>query len=147
VGFYKSKPVVIDINASHKARGLVDRTPPTCAFCSTGLETHCPDRVSIVCSLFNIIRKLIIILLAFFTFQPTLGINQLPGGLAPYAIVPKNAIKYIPENLSLVAAVLTEPFSAAIHVCFHMTYFVQLTPVNVSKIKKCYSIGRRDYTT
>jgi len=47
----------------------------------------------------------------------TLGINQLPGGLSPYVIVPKNAIKYVPENLSLMAAVLTEPFAAALHVC------------------------------
>ncbi|CAG8454562.1 9251_t:CDS:2 [Paraglomus occultum] len=90
VGFYRSKPVVIEINASHKARGIADGTRIPCAFCSSGLETHCPDRI-------------------------TLGINQLPGGLSPYVIVPKNAIKYVPENLSLMAAVLTEPFAAALH--------------------------------
>ncbi|CAG8564442.1 6664_t:CDS:2, partial [Scutellospora calospora] len=96
VAIYQSKPVVIEINASHFARGINDEDH--CLYCKNGMSTQCPDRI-------------------------TLGINQLPGGLAPYILAPINAIVPIPDNLSLKEAILTEPFAAALHA-------VETTPPN-----------------
>ncbi|CAG8460420.1 4106_t:CDS:2, partial [Dentiscutata heterogama] len=96
VALHQSKPVVIEINASHFARGITNES--TCHFCNTGLSTQCPDRI-------------------------TLGINQQPGGLAPYILAPINAIVPIPDNLSLKSSILVEPFAAALHA-------VETTPPN-----------------
>ncbi|CAG8461103.1 13492_t:CDS:2 [Cetraspora pellucida] len=95
VAIHKSKPVVIEINASHFARGI---TSESCLFCKNGLPTQCPDRI-------------------------TFGINRQPGGLAPYMLAPINAIIPVPDNISLKAAILTEPFAAALHA-------VETTPPN-----------------
>ncbi|KAF0492699.1 threonine dehydrogenase [Gigaspora margarita] len=96
VAMHQSKPVVIEINASHFARGITNES--SCPFCKNGLYTQCPDRI-------------------------TFGINQLPGGLAPYILAPINAIVPIPDNLGLKASILTEPFAAALHA-------VETTPPN-----------------
>jgi threonine dehydrogenase-like Zn-dependent dehydrogenase len=87
VGLYKDKPVTVEINASHLARGI-DTT--TCSFCNNGMDTQCPERI-------------------------TLGIDRLPGGFAPWFLAPVNAIIEIPEGVSQSAATLTEPFAAALH--------------------------------
>lgn len=77
---------VVEINASHEARGV----PHDCAFCRAGLPTHCPARV-------------------------TLGIHDLPGGFAPCILAPVAACFEVPANVPDAAAVLVEPFAAALH--------------------------------
>lgn len=77
---------VVEINASHDARGVSD----DCAFCRAGLATHCPERL-------------------------VLGIHDLPGGFAPWMLVPVGACLPIPDNVPDSAAVLVEPFAAALH--------------------------------
>ena len=77
---------VAEINASHLARGLTT----DCPFCSQGLHTHCPERI-------------------------TMGINLLPGGFAPLVLVPTNALVPVPRSVSEKMAGLTEPFAAALH--------------------------------
>jgi D-arabinose 1-dehydrogenase-like Zn-dependent alcohol dehydrogenase len=54
-----SRRHVIEINASHRARGL----DTDCPFCAAGLATHCPDR-------------------------RVLGIHDLPGGFGPWVLAP-----------------------------------------------------------
>lgn len=77
---------VVEINASHHARGL----PDGCAFCRKGLHTHCPDRL-------------------------TLGIHDLPGGFGPWLLAPVDACIEVPASVPDSAAVLVEPFAAALH--------------------------------
>jgi threonine dehydrogenase-like Zn-dependent dehydrogenase len=82
--------VVIEINASHRARGLeVD-----CPYCQSkearSLHRHCPQR-------------------------QVLGIDRLPGGFGPLVLAPKNAIFAVPPSLPPDTAVLCEPFAAALH--------------------------------
>jgi len=79
------KPVVVEINASHTARG---HQIEACPFCASGLASHCPERV-------------------------TLGIDRLPGGFSPWLLAPERAILEIPETVDPLAAVLTEPLAAA----------------------------------
>ena len=55
VALDQGKPVVVEINASHKARGIDN----SCYYCKNDLDSHCPDRL-------------------------TLGIDRLPGGFSPY---------------------------------------------------------------
>ena len=58
-------------------------------FCKSGLSTHCPDRM-------------------------VLGIDRLPGGFGPFILAPIHAA--IPcKGLPSPAAVLVEPFAAALH--------------------------------
>lgn len=77
---------VVDINASHKARG---QKIEDCPYCCAGLENHCPERL-------------------------TLGIDRLPGGFSPYLLAPINALVPVPDNISPMAASFTEPFAAAL---------------------------------
>jgi threonine dehydrogenase-like Zn-dependent dehydrogenase len=77
---------VVEINASHAARGVAS----DCPFCSAGLPTHCPDRV-------------------------TLGIHDLPGGFGPWLLAPVAACIPVPANVPDSAAVLVEPLAAALH--------------------------------
>ena len=77
---------VVEINASHAARGV----DAGCAFCEAGLETHCPERV-------------------------TLGIDALPGGFGPWILAPVDACVPIPDEVSDDDAVLVEPLAAALH--------------------------------
>lgn len=77
---------VVEINASHEARGVASE----CAFCSAGLATHCPERL-------------------------VLGIHDLPGGFGPWILAPIEACLTIPDNVPDSAAVLVEPFAAALH--------------------------------
>ncbi|MEQ1631842.1 MAG: alcohol dehydrogenase catalytic domain-containing protein [Planctomycetota bacterium] len=77
---------VVEINASHTARGVSDE----CAFCRHGLPTHCPSRV-------------------------TLGIHDLPGGFGSYILAPLAACIEVPASVPDSAAVLVEPFAAALH--------------------------------
>ncbi|MDH5657326.1 MAG: alcohol dehydrogenase catalytic domain-containing protein [Spirochaetia bacterium] len=86
VGLYNDRYVTVEINASHKARGL----KTDCSFCNHGMDTQCPERI-------------------------TLGIDRLPGGFSPWFLAPQNAIIEIPEGVSTMAATLTEPFAAALH--------------------------------
>jgi threonine dehydrogenase-like Zn-dependent dehydrogenase len=80
------RPVVIEINASHMARGV----PSTCAYCAQGLPTHCPDRL-------------------------VLGIHDLPGGFGPWILAPRHSIIRVPRAIDARTATLVEPFAAALH--------------------------------
>ncbi len=81
----RGKRHVVEINASHAARGVSG-----CAFCRAGLPTHCPSRV-------------------------TLGIHDLPGGFGQWILAPKNSCIAVPDSVPDSAAVLVEPFAAALH--------------------------------
>src|SRR5690606_30245208 len=78
--------VVVEINASHRARGV----EAGCPFCDAGLATHCPDRL-------------------------VLGIDELPGGFGPFVLAPRDATIPVPDELPDRSAVLVEPFAAALH--------------------------------
>ncbi len=77
---------VVEINASHAARGLSNG----CPFCAGGLATHCPERL-------------------------VLGIHDLPGGFGPWLLVPEHSVLPIPDELPTETAALVEPFAAALH--------------------------------
>jgi threonine dehydrogenase-like Zn-dependent dehydrogenase len=79
-------PVVVEINASHAARGIA----AACAYCACGLPTHCPDRL-------------------------VLGIHDLPGGFGPWLLAPVGAVIRTPSVLSPRTATFVEPFAAALH--------------------------------
>jgi threonine dehydrogenase-like Zn-dependent dehydrogenase len=78
--------VVVEINASHVAR----RIATTCAYCTRGLESHCPDRL-------------------------VLGIHDLPGGFGEWLLAPVDAVIPLPSSLEGRAATFVEPFAAALH--------------------------------
>ncbi|HHI80994.1 MAG TPA: hypothetical protein ENK02_13585 [Planctomycetes bacterium] len=82
--------VVVEINASHRARGLDEDCPYCKAGDRGGLHRHCPER-------------------------QVLGIDRLPGGFGPWILAPKNALFAVPETLPPDTAVLCEPFAAALH--------------------------------
>jgi threonine dehydrogenase-like Zn-dependent dehydrogenase len=77
---------VVEINASHAARGL----ETDCPFCRAGLTTHCPDRF-------------------------TLGIDRLPGGFGPHILAPIHAVIPVPAAIPDLSAVVVEPLAAALH--------------------------------
>jgi len=79
---------VVEINASHEARGL--GAGAGCAFCRRGLGTHCPERL-------------------------VLGINGLPGGFSPWLLAPVGAVVPLPSAVTPLTAALVEPFAAALH--------------------------------
>lgn len=83
-----ARTVAAEINASHLSTGspLAD----ACPFCRQGLPTHCPDRL-------------------------TLGIDRLPGGFAPWILVPARNVTEVPGAVDSRACVLIEPFAAAVH--------------------------------
>lgn len=82
------QPVVVEINASHAARGLP--RDAWCAPCRAGMPSHCPDRL-------------------------VLGIHDLPGGFSPWILAPAGAILPVPAAISAPTATLVEPFAAALH--------------------------------
>lgn len=82
----EGRQYVVEINASHAARGVES----DCAFCDEALATHCPERL-------------------------TLGIHDLPGGFGPWILAPEAACLEIPAHVPDSAAVLVEPFAAALH--------------------------------
>jgi threonine dehydrogenase-like Zn-dependent dehydrogenase len=82
------RTVAAEINASHHATG--SPLAKDCPFCRLGLPTHCPDRL-------------------------TLGIDRLPGGFAPWILVPENNVVAVPAEVNAEASVLIEPFAAALH--------------------------------
>lgn len=77
---------VVEINASHLARGVRSE----CPFCAAGLHTHCPERI-------------------------VLGIHDLPGGFGPYVLAPVNAVIPLPDEIPSSAGVLVEPLAAALN--------------------------------
>src|SRR5262249_4937359 len=79
-------PVVVEINASHAARGI----DAGCAHCARGLATHCPDRL-------------------------VLGIHDLPGGFGPCVLAPIHAVLPVSASIAARGAVFVEPFAAALH--------------------------------
>jgi len=79
-------PVVIEINASHAARGVVT----ACAYCTGGLPSHCPERL-------------------------VLGIHALPGGFGPWLLAPTAAVLPLPADVTPRMATFVEPFAAALH--------------------------------
>lgn len=81
-------PVVVEINASHAARGLAHRG--WCPFCTRDLQTHCPERL-------------------------VLGIHDLPGGFSPWLLAPVESVVALPPAVSPATATLVEPFAAALH--------------------------------
>jgi len=82
-----NKPVLVEINASHKARGVDCKH---CPYCVNNMDIHCPERL-------------------------TLGIDRLPGGFSPYVLAPVNSIIPLPQSLNPLMASITEPFAAALH--------------------------------
>ncbi|MDJ0838621.1 MAG: alcohol dehydrogenase catalytic domain-containing protein [Acidobacteriota bacterium] len=86
VGEYGGRPVVVEINASHKALG---RGWEDCPWCASGWSSQCPERI-------------------------TLGIDRLPGGFAPWLLAPRHAVVPIPEGIDPLVAGLTEPLAAAL---------------------------------
>jgi len=82
------KAVAAEINASHHATGCP--LAEACPFCRQGLPTHCPDRL-------------------------TLGIDRLPGGFAPWILVPEHNVVEVPTTVGSDVSVLLEPFAAAFH--------------------------------
>lgn len=89
VGELEGRTVVVEINASHRARGL-EEAITECPFCNNHLETHCPERL-------------------------TLGIDRLPGGFAPWILAPQNGVHSVPDEVTPLQATLTEPLAAALH--------------------------------
>lgn len=87
IGEWNGEKVAVDINASHKALGHQSRQ---CPYCENGLPTHCPVRL-------------------------TLGINQLPGGFAPYFLAPAHGLHKAPSSWPVNNLTLIEPLAAAIH--------------------------------
>ncbi len=85
VGMKDGKPVVVEINASHLARGIADQDDPY----NSTMHTHDPRRI-------------------------TLGIDRLPGGFAPVLLAPVDAVIPVPDNVHPLVASLTEPFAAAL---------------------------------
>ncbi len=79
--------VVVEINASHAARGLA-RTD-WCALCRAGMATHCPARL-------------------------VLGIHDLPGGFSPWILAPVAAALAVPAAIDPATATFVEPFAAAL---------------------------------
>lgn len=77
---------VVEINASHQARGIES----DCPFCRAGLAKHCPERV-------------------------VLGIDRLPGGFGPWVLAPQHAVIRVPDEIPSETAVLIEPFAAALN--------------------------------
>lgn len=82
-----NRRVVAEINASHRALG---QDEIECVYCDHGLPTHCPER-------------------------RVLGIHDLPGGFGPFLLAPQKALLEVPSEISDAAAVLMEPFAAALH--------------------------------
>jgi threonine dehydrogenase-like Zn-dependent dehydrogenase len=78
-------PVVVEINASHRARGM----HVSCAYCERGLPSHCPERL-------------------------VLGIHDLPGGFGPWLLAPVNAILPLPSSVPPRVGSFVEPFAAAL---------------------------------
>ena len=85
--FPDGRRCVVEINASHRARGLADSG---CAFCDSGLDHHCPERL-------------------------VLGLHDLPGGFGRQILAPIHSIIPIADEIDDDVAVLLEPFSAALH--------------------------------
>jgi threonine dehydrogenase-like Zn-dependent dehydrogenase len=81
-------PVVLEINASHAARGLRERG--WCPHCTRDLPTHCPERL-------------------------VLGIHDLPGGFGPWVLAPVGSVVAVPAGVDAATATLVEPFAAALH--------------------------------
>ncbi len=79
------RPVVVEINASHAARGLAT----DCPWCTLEMGSHCPDR-------------------------RVLGIHDLPGGFSPWILAPRGAIHTVPSSIDPLAATFVEPFAAAL---------------------------------
>eukprot|EP01105_Mastigella_eilhardi_P007608 TRINITY_DN1909_c0_g1_i1.p1 TRINITY_DN1909_c0_g1~~TRINITY_DN1909_c0_g1_i1.p1 ORF type:complete len:380 (-),score=48.73 TRINITY_DN1909_c0_g1_i1:1142-2248(-) len=84
------KAVVVDINASHRARGLDCAQCPYCAPGPQAMHSQCPARI-------------------------TLGIDRLPGVFAPYFLAPCQNIVMLPQCVPPHVGVLIEPFAAALH--------------------------------
>ncbi len=78
--------VLVEINASHAARGIQG----ACPFCDRGCSHHCPERL-------------------------VLGIHDLPGGFGPHVLAPTHNVLPVPEMLSTETATLMEPFAAALN--------------------------------
>ncbi len=77
--------VVVEINASHRARGVGE-----CQFCAKGLERHCPERLVV-------------------------GIHDLPGGFGSKLLAPVNAVIPLPDEIPSAAGVLIEPLAASLN--------------------------------
>lgn len=79
--------VVVEINASHAARGI---DAAGCAFCAGGMPSHCPARL-------------------------VLGIHDLPGGFGPWILAPVHAVVPLPSSVAPATGTFVEPFAAALH--------------------------------
>ena len=76
---------VVEINASHHARSVRN----DCAFCASGLPSHCPERL-------------------------VLGIHDLPGGFGSWILAPVDAVLPLPPEIPFETALLIEPFAASL---------------------------------
>lgn len=86
VGQWQGHLVAMDINAAHRQRGI---GVASCPWCNSGLANHCPERL-------------------------TLGIDRLPGGFAPWLLVPRHGLYVLPAGVDPTLAVLAEPLAAAL---------------------------------
>ena len=82
----RGERLVVEINASHAARGI----ETDCPACRAGLGTHCPGR-------------------------RVLGIQDLPGGFGRWILAPVRAVLEVPDSIGDGVACLIEPFAAALH--------------------------------
>lgn len=86
VGEYQGKPVALEINVGHWHRRY---EVESCWQCSHGLANHCPQRL-------------------------TLGIDRLPGGFAPWVLIPERCLHELPVTVPPALGILVEPLAAAI---------------------------------
>ena len=86
VGKKDGKIVVVEINASQKARGIISPSNP---YSQSSMHSHDPQRL-------------------------TLGINGLSGGFAPVFLAPIDGIIPLPAEIDPVLACAIEPFAAAL---------------------------------
>ena len=86
IALYQDKPVSVEINASHIARGIKNSD---CYYCDHDMGEHCPERL-------------------------TLGIDRLPGGFSPYLLAPQNSICPLPSSFDVEKSAVIEPFAAAL---------------------------------
>ncbi|MDJ0728270.1 MAG: hypothetical protein QNJ38_24520 [Prochloraceae cyanobacterium] len=86
VGTKDGQTVVVEINASKKARGIKSPDDP---YGRSSIHSHDPERL-------------------------TLGINRLPGGFAPIFLAPIDGIIPLPEAIDPKLACLIEPLAAAL---------------------------------
>lgn len=86
VGEYAGRHVALEINISHWHR---QHGVQQCWYCRNGFANFCPQRL-------------------------TLGIDRLPGGFAPWVLVPRRCLHELPTTIPANMGIILEPLAAAI---------------------------------